>query len=238
MSALTHWLDRTCYPKHGNNWDDEALRQRVLHRLRPTDTLLDIGAGAGRVTQMNFRGVAYKVIGIDPDPRVASNPHLDEGHIGFAEQLPFESGRFDVVVCDNVLEHLQEPANVLAEVHRVLKPGGLFLGKTTNKMHYMPLAARLSPTSFHRFFNRLRGRPPADTFPTLYRINSPNDVRRYAEKCGFQVTSISLLEGRPEYLRFSFPTYVMGLLYERLVNSSKLLANFRVVLIVELQKSA
>ena len=40
-----------------------------------------------------------------------------------------------------------------------LKPGGCFFGKTPNRNHYMPLAARLTPLSFHKWFNKKRGRP-------------------------------------------------------------------------------
>jgi SAM-dependent methyltransferase len=236
MSKLTRWLDHACYPNYAANWDDELLRARVLEHLKPIHTVLDIGAGTGRVKQMNFRGLASKVIGVDRDRRVAANPNLDEGIVCDAKYLPFENERFDLVVCDNVLEHLHAPGEVLSEVKRVLRPGGLFVAKTPNKTHYMTLISRLSPTWFHRLVNRLRGRPSADTFPTLYRVNSPGDVLYYARQCGFEVKSISLIEGRPEYLRFSFLTYIIGLLYERLVNSSAFFSRLRVLLIVELKK--
>ena len=47
---------------------------------------------------------------------------------------------------------------------------------------------------------------------------------------------IELIEGRPEYLRFSAPTYLLGWLYERLVNRVPGLAWLRVLLVVELRK--
>ena len=44
------------------------------------------------------------------------------------EQIPLASGRFDMVLCTQVLEYIPEPAAAMAEIHRVLKPGGrLFL---------------------------------------------------------------------------------------------------------------
>jgi SAM-dependent methyltransferase len=185
---------------------------------------------------MNFRGAARKVVGVDPDPRVRDNPFLDEAHEGLADRLPFADSSFDLVFCDNVLEHIEDPDAVLRQVARVLKPSGRFVAKTPNRTHYITLIARLTPTWFHRFVNRLRGRPSVDTFPTRYRINSPAEVRRCAARCGLEVTSIELIEGRPEYLRFSAITYLFGWLYERAVNSSPLLAPFRVVMLVELKK--
>jgi SAM-dependent methyltransferase len=235
MSRFVRWLDNTLYPDYSDNWDDERFREVILKRIRPDMAILDLGAGAGLVKQMNFRGLARVVVGIDPDPRVRENPFLDEAYIGHADRLPFPKHSFDMVFCDNVLEHLDDPQPILREVARVLKPGGLFLAKTPNRAHYMPLIASLTPTSFHRFINRIRGRAPADTFPTRYRINSTAAVRRAAARCGLQVKSIELIEGRPEYLRFNALAYVLGWLYERAVNSTRLFERFRIVLVIELR---
>src|SRR5262249_37754350 len=160
----------------------------------------DLGAGAGIVPQMNFRGLAAHVCGVDLDPRVVTNPALDEGRIANVEQLPYGNDRFDIVFSDNVLEHLTEPARVLGEVARVLRPGGVFVFKTPNKWHYMPTIARLTPHRFHQWFNRLRGRAQTDTFPTRYRANSERDIQRLAASAGLLVERVELIEGRPEYL--------------------------------------
>jgi hypothetical protein len=101
----------------------------------------------------------------------------------------------------------------------------------------MTLVARFTPTAFHRYVNRVRGRPVEDTFPTRYRINSAAAIRHYAERSGLRVEAIRLIEGRPEYLRFNALAYLAGWLYERAVNSTELLARFRVVLLIELRKS-
>lgn len=238
MFGLTEWLDKTLYGDYGANWDDERLREAILRHLRSHMVVLDVGAGTGRVKQMNFRGVVKWVVGVDPDPRVSRNPFLDEAHVALADRLPFQNEQFDVVFSDNVLEHLDSPQNVLLEIARVLKPGGYFIAKTPNRFHYMTLVARVTPTWFHRLVNKLRGRPYADTFPTRYRINSVAAVRHFADECGLQVAAIKLLEGRPEYLRFNPLTYLFGWLYERTVNSTEWLEAFRVVLLIELQKPA
>lgn len=167
---------------------------------------------------MNFKGLAASVCGVDLDPRVVENPMLDEGRVANADRIPYEDSRFDVVFSDNVLEHLDNPLQVFREVERVLKPGGVFLFKTPNKWHYMPTIARLTPHGFHQYVNRLRGRAEVDTFPTRYRANCLGDVQRLAADSGLVVDRVERIEGRPEYLRMTWPTYLVGMVYERFVN--------------------
>ena len=134
------------------------------------------------------------------------------------------------------MEHIDDPEGILKEIVRVLKPGGVVLFKTPNFFHYMPIIAHLTPYSFHAWVNRLRGRDTVDTFPTRYKLNSRGAVMRYAKQFNLRVNSISLIEGRPEYLRFSAVTYWLGMLYERVVNSSDIFQSFRILLIADLQK--
>lgn len=231
MQSLVAQMDNTLYPDHQRNWDDKLFRERVLQVVNSNTHLLDIGAGAGIVAEMNFKGLVGKAVGIDPDPRVKTNPFLDEGHIGFGDKLPFPDQSFDVVTCDNVLEHLDQPLTVFKEVFRVLKPGGKFLFKTPNKFHYMPLISSITPVWFHKLYNRKRGRHETDTFPTRYRANSRRAVKKYAFQAGFVSCEVNLIEGRPEYMRLFAFTYVFGWLYERLVNSVSILAPLRILLV-------
>lgn len=236
MGTVTHWMDQTFYKTYEKNWDDLLFRERVLSHIKPDSVVLDLGAGAGIVTQMHFKGLARRVCGVDLDPRVVNNPMLDEGRVSDAGEIPYEDGVFDVVFSDNVFEHLEAPLQVYKEVARVLKPGGVLLFKTPNKLHYMPTIARMTPHGFHQFVNRLRGRAEVDTFPTQYRSNTKGDVERLAEQAALQVETIERIEGRPEYLRMTWLTYLAGMLYERVVNATSLLAPFRILLVGTLRK--
>jgi len=220
-----------------DHWDDRAFRERILdHLSQQAMEVLELGAGAGVVEQMDFREEAARVCGIDPDERVVRNPHLDEAKVGVGEAIPYPDASFDLVFACNVLEHLERPRAVFQEVRRVLRPGGVFLAKTPNRWHYVPLIASLTPRGFHEWVNRLRGREEGDTFPTLYRANTPRAVRRLGAATGFSVDTIELLEGRPEYLRITPPSYLVGWMYERAVNLVPPLSRFRVVLMVELRR--
>ncbi|MDH5567953.1 MAG: class I SAM-dependent methyltransferase [Myxococcales bacterium] len=235
-SRLADWMDKTWYPHHADNWDDTLFREVIEAHIRPDFRVLDLGAGAGIIPAMNFRGAVARVCGVDPTPRVHDNPYLDEAKEGFGEEIPYPGDSFDLVFSDNVLEHLPDPDAVFCEIHRVLKPGGLLLAKTPNRRHYVATIARMTPHWVHQFVNALRGRAQEDTFPTRYRANTPEAIAGIAARTGFRVQECRIVEGRPEYLRLSPITYVFGWLYERLVNATPRLERFRVVIVAVLQK--
>ncbi|OIP96494.1 MAG: hypothetical protein AUK55_05430 [Syntrophobacteraceae bacterium CG2_30_61_12] len=184
MRRFISRIDRGLYPHYSDNWDNALFRELLLTALGPQSDVLDLGAGSGYVRQMNLRGVAGCVRGIDPDQRVLDNPNQDEAKIGSGESIPYPAATFDLVFSNNVLEHLESPARVFREIARVLRPGGRFFGKTPNARHYVPVVARLTSQCLHETVNRLRGRAEADTFPTLYRANTPGRIRHYAELAG------------------------------------------------------
>lgn len=113
----------------------EALSVFAAEQTRDAKlALLDVGAGRGRTLQYaEAAGVAdrFEFHGIDIDAgRLAAiygreRWRLTQGNI--EEGLPYRVGQFDVVVCEQVLEHLQEPARALREIGRVLRPGGLMV---------------------------------------------------------------------------------------------------------------
>jgi hypothetical protein len=83
----------------------------------------------------------------------------------------------------------------------------------------------------HTWFNERRGRSREDTFPTLYRANTAKRLRSLGASSGLRAEQVLLIEGRPEYLRWSALSYLGGWVYERIVNSHDAFARFRVVII-------
>lgn len=102
--------------------------------------VLDVGCGGGYSCEFLAQKGAIAT-GIDqsrPCIEVARR-HAHEYDLpityqhGHAEALPFESQQFDVVVCVDVLEHVSDWRQTIAEIFRVLKPGGRFCFDTINK---------------------------------------------------------------------------------------------------------
>ena len=238
MKSSLLWMDKYFYPDFSSNWDDYLFRSRILKYLTKNSVILDVGAGAGIVEAMNFKGQVKRICGVDLDPRIVENEKLDEGIIANADNIPYEDNTFDVVFADNVMEHLFDPEPVFLEIQRVLKPEGVLLFKTPNRSHYMPFIARLTPHRFHQFVNKIRGRNIEDTFSTYYKANSFMQVCQLAKKTGFVSEQIDRIEGRPEYLRMTMITYLFGMIYERIVNSSEVFSRWRILLIAELRKKS
>jgi SAM-dependent methyltransferase len=105
------------------------VHQRLV-RVRPDlgePLLLEVGSGAHGVV---FASGSRKAVGVDPLATHYASLFPDwQGNVptlaAAGEHLPFNDGAFDVVVCDNVVDHAEIPAAIVAELARVLSPGGL-----------------------------------------------------------------------------------------------------------------
>lgn len=102
-----------------------AAEAAAFRRLLPPpgDAIrgLEIGAGDGFMAA-RLAEHGYRIVATDPSPR---RPHYVEIKEACAESLPFPDAAFDFVYSSNVLEHIPDLTAVLAEMRRVLKPGGM-----------------------------------------------------------------------------------------------------------------
>ena len=107
----------------------------LLGHLRESMKLLDCGCGPGSITCDLARLLpAGHVTGIDREATQVDRAREHAANQGITNvdfkvapiyELPFPDGSFDVVFAHAVFEHLSTPERALAEVHRVLRPGGL-----------------------------------------------------------------------------------------------------------------
>ncbi|WP_036567586.1 bifunctional 2-polyprenyl-6-hydroxyphenol methylase/3-demethylubiquinol 3-O-methyltransferase UbiG [Nocardia sp. BMG51109] len=170
--------------------------------------VLDVGCGGGFTTEFLCERGA-DVAGIDPSPRLiaAARRHAEQTGkriaytVGRAEELPYDAGRFDVVTCVDVLEHVRDPARTVGEIARVLKPGGLFLYDTINRT----MRSRLVMIWIPEYLTRIvpRGAHSWQDFIT------PKEMRRYLADAGLvpadKMRGLSILgrrrDGRLIFLR-------------------------------------
>lgn len=109
---------------------------------------LDIGCGGGILCEEIAR-MGFAVTGIDPSAhslQIAAG-HAQAGGLriqyeqGAGEAIPYRDHSYDMVFCCDVLEHVRDLPKVIAEISRVLKPGGVFCYDTLNRTFLSKLVA-------------------------------------------------------------------------------------------------
>jgi SAM-dependent methyltransferase len=150
----------------------------------PGRRVLDIGCRTGRLTRYYAEG--NDVVGVDVDREAletaAERLGITTLWADIEGGLPFDDESFDVVVAGEVLEHLADPGSAVAEVRRVLRPGGTFAGSVPNAFR---LKSRLAYA---------RGRYPVDWDPTHLQLFTPDALR--ALLAGFDHVEIRFAVGR------------------------------------------
>ena len=109
----------------------EQILPLAAEHLRGAADVLDVGCGDGQVSRLAVRGGATRVVGVDPTRNQLVTATARAGGPAYARSgaaaLPLRSASFDAVVACLVFEHIRDVDAAIAEVGRVLRPGGRFL---------------------------------------------------------------------------------------------------------------
>lgn len=142
MSSLWDLLSDVLPNDHARQITSEYYIHTELNGLPEGSTVVDLGCGGGGSAYKIRRAVAgVKWIGIDipSSPEVDARRAADDDRVFVSFDgvlLPFADASIDAIYSHQVLEHVRHPEPLLAEVRRVLKPGGAFVGSTSNLEPY------------------------------------------------------------------------------------------------------
>jgi SAM-dependent methyltransferase len=139
--------------------------EAFANSLKPDSLVLDAGAG-DQVYRAVFAKHRYEAA----DFEKVDKPYAHSTYVCDLVKIPVAAGRFDAVVLSQVMEHLPEPAAVLAELNRVLKPGGRFFYSAPLYYEEHEL-----PYDFYRY--------------------TQFGVKHLFQKAGFTITEFRWLEG-------------------------------------------
>jgi 2-polyprenyl-6-hydroxyphenyl methylase / 3-demethylubiquinone-9 3-methyltransferase len=155
VTTLARPVNNALYDTLGERWyaanDDPVALLRAESRLRNpwvaeriraelagTGRVLDVGCGAGFLSNyLATEGFAVEGLDASEQSLAVASSHDSTRSVryvsGDALSLPYPDKSFDVVCAMDFLEHVEDPAGVVAEAARVLRPGGLFFFHTFNR---------------------------------------------------------------------------------------------------------
>ena len=174
-------LEQMTHDSLNKERSSEQLRlfEKISHESLSGKRILEIGAGVGlALTVANLRYGA-EAFGIEPAETEYAGTLALAGDIleyhglprnsvqgGVGEKLPYPDNTFDAVISSNVIEHVQNPEQVIDESLRILKPGGILQFIIPNygswwEGHYGVLWLPNMPLWLGKLYVRLYGRDPS-----------------------------------------------------------------------------
>jgi SAM-dependent methyltransferase len=186
----------------------EALRARAAALVAeachetPRTAPLVVEAGCGARSHLDYPPAA-RLLGLDMSrAQLQRNRTTRWLVLGDAERLAVASGCADAAVSWDVLEHLAHPAQALAELARVVRPGGLVVLGLPNVVSLKGVVTRLTPWWVHVWVYRRVlgdasvGTEASDQFPTTMRLGlRAAGLRRLAASLGLDVLLLMAYEG-------------------------------------------
>lgn len=156
-----HHQGETGRTRYGTTIEGSERGRWFSERVGKGVRVLDLGCRDGTMTKAFCEGNQVVGVDIDTTALAAAKEHLRIETIACnvnTHTLPFPDHDFDVVVCGEVLEHLQISSLVVTEVMRVLRPGGKFLGsvpnafRLPNRLKFLAgIQFETDPTHLHQF---------------------------------------------------------------------------------------
>jgi len=170
----------------------EQRRACLIESLEPGSRVIDVGCGAGWFCEALDRA-GFKVVGVDVAGEAIRRARERCPSVEFAlvaehppHELPYADGSFDAAWLGETLEHVQDVISLLAEIHRVLKPGGRLIVTTPDHGRLLRLWLALSTRAFEQHFE-----PRSDHV----RFFTRRTLSTLLETCGYGETDIHARRG-------------------------------------------
>lgn len=212
-------VDNKTIDRMVRNEADMAFKRRVqtiFEWVPPPDdpdaVILDAGCGRGFYLNYYRYVSPVKLVGLELEDDIIRKAQANVGHLpditlvqANIYQLPFPDDYFSGVIASEILEHLDNDAGALRELHRVLKPGGV-LAITVPNANYPFLWDPINKTLETVFNRKIRRGPLAGIWANHVRLYTMPELRQPVVAAGFKI------EAERAFTHWSFP-FIHNLVY-------------------------
>lgn len=207
------------YNPYHKSVDDRVVEvSKYLNlNLDSNSLVLDAGCGEGEWSKLcNY--IKGEIVGTDIIAEdLRRNRNVKFRVCGTIESLPYKDNLFDLIICEWVVEHLNNPEAVLKEFYRVLKPGGYLFILTSNILNpVMLLGGKLFPyrltQKLHKILYSIK---EEDVFPLRYKFNTLKIIDQTLTLMGFEKVLLTTVNN-PWYLKFNKVLCLGYILFERI----------------------
>jgi SAM-dependent methyltransferase len=208
--------ERVTTPAGGFNptWQRHVAAYELCAPLLPEGRILDLGCGIGHSYHLL---APRETVGVDIDPESLAGQDR-ETHVADMRDLPFPDEDFEGVLSVQSIEHVPDPGRVLAEVRRVLRPGGTAIFVTPNRLTFARTDEIIDPYHFIEYSSDELQRLCAGSFGTVELRGLFGSVR-YLELVDAERRRLDQLLSRdPLRLRRLIPRSMRQRLYDRLLS--------------------
>lgn len=215
-------LIKKYYKDRGILFKDKMLANEIFMNITNFSRVLDAGCGSDAAVISKYCKNAGEAIGVDVLTKFRVPPWV-KTYTADLESLPFKDNYFDVIISKDVCEHLSRPFKVFKELRRVLNPKGKIIIVTPNKYSYSSVISNMLPTSLKAYFlKKIYKEEAYDNFPTFYRCNTKQSIKKITEKSGLRIEKIVSIRHYPYYLMFSVILFRLGILYDGMISMFRL----------------
>lgn len=214
-------------------FSNDLFESLIKGSLQQDSVWIDAGCGNNGLVY-EFSGIAPLGTGIDevvhPEMLTSADRFINTS----LEKIPFEDNSVDLISANMVVEHIVNIDRVLKEFHRILKPGGKFIFRTTNKNYPTLFFGNLLPKRLKdKIIFRIFGVRSHDIFVTTYPANTLGKIRKVFASGGFNIDLLIAVEDLHMFNPLVFELSYM--LYS--VQKMKMFSGFRNCIVCSVSKT-
>jgi SAM-dependent methyltransferase len=208
----------------------QILHELLKKRLPKKNTrIYEAGGGSTSFIRLDFLHHAHiTVVDID-EVQLKNNKYADAKILGDIQKHAFPPNSFDLIVCYNVIEHLEAPDRAVKLFSEALAPEGLLVIGAPNPKSFSGWVTKATPHWFHVLYYRLvlgdklAGQPGHVPFRVVYHpVVTPAALMRFCESLGLQVIHFREYEG-DQYERIKEKNPIIGSMLNVIVGAANLL---------------